>query len=145
MLPDSLAAAIITKVLAFETSEGRSEAVRIHVMDQESLAKQFLTKKGMMIGNRRVESVTWGEGIPRGGVDVIVASNEKSVLAAIEYARKNRAITVSNNPEMAPLGVSLIVYNDEGMPGILLSRRAAQREGLYWEPQILEIAEIIEN
>lgn len=142
VLPDALSAAIIVKVLGFESSERSSASMRIHVLDDEKLAKQLMRFQGSSVRNRDLAVVTFGASIQE-GADVVVASSGDSLRSAIAYAKEHGAITVTNNPELIALGAALIVYDDEGLPGILLDRDAAKRERLYWEPEILHIARMV--
>ncbi len=143
-LPDSLSAAIIVKVLAFESSDRPSESMRIHVLDNKKLARQLEKFVGSDVRGRVLVGVTYGSEIPP-EVDVVVASSGEPLNSAVSYAKTNRAISVTNNPSLVELGAALIVFDDEGLPGILLDREAAKREGLYWEPEILHIARIVGN
>lgn len=143
-LPDSLSAAIIVKVLAFESSDHGMDSMCIHVMDNEELAHQLKEFEGSKVRGRVLSGVTYGASIsPQ--ADVVVASGRVSLVEAVSYAKSNRAISVTNNPKLIELGAALIVFDDEGLPGILLNLDAAKREGLYWEPEILHIARIVEN
>ncbi len=142
ILPDSLSAAIIVKVLAFESSEHRSASIRIHVMDNEKLARQLDKFRGSSIGDRNLVEVSYGSSLVA-GADVVIVSSKSSLKEAIDYATANGAIMVTNNPELQESGAALIVYDDEGLPGILLDRAVAKRDGLYWKPEILQIARIV--
>lgn len=143
-LPDSLSAAIIVKVLGFESSERPNESMRIHVLDNENLALQLAKFEGSEVRGRKLVGVTYGSEIPP-EVNVVVASSGGSINSAVSYAESNRAISVTNNPNLLERGAALVVYDDEGLPGILLDKAAAKREGLYWEPDILHIARIVGN
>lgn len=143
-LPDSLTAAIVIKVLAFESSERESTTLRIHILDNDNLATQFESFVGTSVRSRTLEAVTRGPTVPEEGVDVVIASGEAGLRQAISLAERYRAITVTNNPQLTQLAVSLTVFDDEGLPGILLDKKGARREGLYWEPEILQIAKIVE-
>lgn len=141
-LPHSLSAAIIVKVLAFESSDRSEETMRIHVLDEGKLADELIAYVGTSIRDRSLVGVTRGLEIPE-GVQVVVAVKAGNLDRAIEYARVNKALSVTTNPELKSQGAALIVYDDEGLPGILLNREASGREGLYWEPEILQIARMV--
>lgn len=141
-LPPSLTAAIIVRVVAFETSERDGPALSIHVLDDETLAKELKGHVGVAVGSRTLTNVSFGANLPAGDADVVIATKKNNLSKAIKYSKEVGAISVATDPALAALGVSLVVFDDEGMPGVLLNRAAAKREGLHWEPEILQIAQL---
>ncbi|MBK1879575.1 YfiR family protein [Pelagicoccus mobilis] len=141
-LPPSLSAAILVRLVALDSSRAGAEDIRIHVLGNEALAKELETHVGHSVGARVLGGVSVGDRLPEGRVDVVVVSNRANLPRVLAYSEKRGAISASTNPDFGRLGVSLVIYDDEGMPGILLNRSASRREGLRWEPEILQVAQL---
>lgn len=141
-LPDSLSAAILVRVVGYENSVNRGDRLRIHVLDSASLAEELEAYVGSPVGARSLSAVTVGAITSDLSADVVVATKSAGLKLAVDYARRSGAVSVTTDPSLVGLGVSLIIFDDEGMPGIFLNAEAARRDGLQWEPEILEVAKI---
>lgn len=144
-LPDGLTAAILVKVLELEEECCKTKDLRIHVMDDVPLAESLQKLVGKRIDEGRLSKVTYGHPLPKLGVDILLFNSQRNARTYIEYARRHGALSVTGNRRIVEDGVSLAIYNDEGMPGILLNNASSIREGKNWKPEILEIADLFEE
>lgn len=141
-LPNGLTAAILVKLLELEETRCKSPNIRIHVVDDLDLAESLQKLVGTPINNVRLSSVSFGTKLPKGGTDVVVFSGPGDVSRYVAYAREVGALSVTNNRRNLESGASLAIFNNEGIPGILLNHESSVREGMKWLPEILEVAEI---
>lgn len=144
-LPDGLKAAILVKVLEFEEKSCQIENLRIHVVDDFSLAESLRGLVGKSIKQGRLSKVAYGYSLPKEGVDVLIFNERKNADVYIEYARMHGVLSVTGDRRIVEVGVSLAIFNDEGMPDILLNNASSIREGKKWNPEILEIADLFEE
>ncbi len=141
-LPDVLTATILVKLLELEEKACKTGSLRIHVVDSETLARSIRNFVGARIGSGELVEVTFGSNLPEGGTDVVVFGANQDVADYVEYAKKHRALSVSNVRRGVELGASIAIYDDEGLPGVMLNHESSLREGRKWKPEILEIAEL---
>ena len=76
---------------------------------------------------------------------MLLFNDRKNAKAYIEYARQHGALSVTENRQNLESGVSLVIFNDEGMPGIVLNNASSILEGKKWNPDILEVADLFEG
>lgn len=141
-LPDRLTAAILVKLLELDETTAGKMQLRIHVVDDISLAESLRGLIGRKIGDGTLSSVSIGWDLPTKGTDVLLFTKNRNVGEYVNYARKHNVLTVANGSRFLAQGVSLAIFDDEGMPGILLNNGSSIREGQQWNPEILEIAEV---
>lgn len=142
-LPPSLSAAILIRVISFEELSKNEKDISIHILDEGILSEEIKAHVNARVGSGRLARVTVGADIPDALVDVVVITKASQLEAALEYTERFGSISVGMESAFAERGVSLTIYDDEGMPGILLNRGASDKEGLRWEPEILQVAKVI--
>lgn len=144
-LPDSMTAAILVKLLELEEHACKIEDLRIHVVESEALAESIRRFVGSEIGDGQLKEVTIGGDLPENGTDVVVFEGNRNVSTYVDYARKHGALSVSTLRHGAELGASLAIYDDEGLPGVMLNHESSIKEGRKWKPEILDIAELFKK
>lgn len=141
-LPADLTAAILVKLLELELNVRKSQEIRIHVVDNFQLAEGLQKMVGARSGSARLTQVSFGEALPENGTDVLFFSSGENLESLVDYTRQKGVLSVTNDRWLVESGATLAIYNDEGLPGILLNHESSRREGRKWRPEILEVAEV---
>ncbi len=137
--PAQIQAALFVKLLAFHQGLAGQE-ITIHVVGNDKVASELKRVSGVAIGTGKLGEVTAG-GIPPGKQPSAVYIGDPARLeAAIDYTRKNGAISLTGLPDLVPRGVSLGVGISGGKPRVLLNISASRDEGIRWDPTILKVS-----
>ena len=140
-LPPKLTAAILVKLATFESKAAEKSTLRVHVISDAALFNEL--KNGTW--KTTLVEVSFGPSIPSTGVDVIFISRSTDLDLAIDYSRSNRAIAATDDPRLAKNGASLAVFDDQGLPGILINAAASKAAGLHWKADIMQIAKLTDE
>ncbi len=143
-LPDKLTVAIIFKLIEYDERFDKRESVKVHVISSASIASVMAGYQGKRFNNLEIMKVTHSDKLPESEVDVIFIGGGK-IKEIVDHARENRVLTVTNRPDYSKDGVSLIVFNDEGLPGILINTVSSGLEGVLWKPEVLDVARTIDE
>ena len=142
-LPTTLNGAILLKLLAFEDGLKRKSEISILVVNDDALAANLRQKLGAKVGRGKLVAVH-ANSLPEGvNADVIYLNGERQLHSITDYARKHGALTVGNDLALAHRGVALILFDDEGLPGVTISMKPSKALGLKWDPKVLEISQLI--
>lgn len=141
-LPDKLTSLILLKVAEYDKRIYDKNTLVIHVVDDDLMAEALRKLIGKKIGNAVLSKVTTGYELPGQKVDIIFIGEVDNVKKYLNYSRANKVISVTNKIQYVSKGITLAIYDDEGMPGVILNTMASFKEGVEWFPEILEIAKL---
>ncbi len=144
-LPNSLTAAILIKLIGYEKNSNNKKTVDIFVLGDESFAKELNKYIGKPIASTTLGSVRFGSELPDNPPDVLFIGKFKYIKSATNYTKTHKIMSVSYDPLIVGLGVSLLIFDDEGMPGVILNTSSSHSEGLSWTPEVLEIARTLQE
>lgn len=142
-LPDRLTAAILLKIIEFDKRQAEKNDIHIHVISDEELIAHLKQYEGRKIGQAKISKVTAGVSFPDGEVDVVFIGKTKRLPEILKLTRNNKVTSISSIVEYSAEGVSVVIFDDEGVPGILLNTVSSKLEGASWDPEILEVANVI--
>ncbi|UTA49061.1 YfiR/HmsC family protein [Simiduia sp. 21SJ11W-1] len=142
-LPAALNSMLLLKLLSYEQSLSLRENINILVINDEPLARALKQKTGIKIGQAQLGAVYHNEAPPEKAVHVIYINGEQNLDKTLQYAKTHHALTVSNDLALAHLGVALILHDDEGLPGVVISMKPSRALDLNWDPKVLEISTLI--
>ena len=142
-LPHKLTAAILVKLIEFEKRAESDKSLSIHVVGDSILAGVLREMIGAKSGRRVLGTVTEGDALPESQVDVVLVAKSDNLESILDQARARGIMSASNSRRLAEDGISISIFDDEGMPGVMLNRSASKQEGLTWQPEILEIARVL--
>ncbi|MDN3640540.1 YfiR family protein [Simiduia curdlanivorans] len=143
-LPTQMTGAIILKLMQLEASSDTSNTLNILVINDPSLAKYLSSKVGTKVGKMTLTQV-WQDTAPSQKTpNIIYINTNKQLEKTMAYAKGIKALTISNDLNLAKSGVVLFIYDDEGLPGIALNIDASKRMGYKWDAKILEISKAIQ-
>ncbi len=143
--PPEIVSALIIKLMPFEqTLMSGNGDMTIHVIGSTALADALQKVVGWQIGSRKLGTVTVSDNLPSEKPDVLCITDEKILIEAIEYSRKEKILSMTNDLELVKKGVSLgIGVNEKGKPSISLSLESSKKENLNWNSAVLKIAKTI--
>ncbi len=143
--PPKVAAALITKLIAFEKSlMAKDGDMTIHVIGSAKLVDALKKAIGKKLGKRTLGKVTTGDTLPSGKLDVLILADANMLTKVIAYTRKNKVLSITNDPEMVVGGISLGVgVGSDGKPTVAVNLASSKEEGLDWNPAILKIAKTV--
>ncbi|MBB3168906.1 YfiR/HmsC family protein [Simiduia aestuariiviva] len=142
-LPAALNSVLLLKLLAFEASVSQQQAVHILVVNDDALADALTKKIGSPIGAGKLAAVYRNRAPDNTKLHAIYINGEREPASLSTYAQSQHAVTVGNNLKQAHHGVALILYDDEGLPGISISMSPSKSLGLSWDPKVLEVSTLI--
>ncbi len=143
-LPQRLAVPILLKVLSLEEVTSSKDNIDLLVAGNNLIAEYLQERINASIGQARLNSVSTQFSDDMEPPDVIYVGNVSdsyfSQLSA--YANKHKVMLVSEMPERISKQVVVAIYDNEGMPGILLNLSASKKLALKWDPEILKVVDI---
>ncbi len=145
-LPAPLTSALMLKIVELEQSLSEGQKLTIAVINDKPLARILLSRQGKAIKNSQLNKILpinnlseLREVIP----DIIFVGRTSSTKNIIKFANTHNILTITENIEAVSQGVILALYNNEGIPGILLNLSASKANGFQWQPEILNVASIL--
>ena len=138
--PPKLQAALIMKLLAFNTNLG-ANPFTIHVVGAPDVAAALETHVGKTAGKATLETVTKSDALPADKVNIVYVGNH--VEDAIKYSQSNQILSVTGIPKFVNDGVTLGIGIENKKPKILLNLSSSKSEGINWNPAILKVAATI--
>jgi hypothetical protein len=142
-LPTELTSALLLKAVELETRLGAKDALTILVLGNRELFSALRARRRDVIGTGNLQEILRDELPTKAKPDVIFIGRHTDLTAILEYAQRHQILTVSDNIALASRGVAMILYDDDGLPGILLNITVSKQRGLVWKPEILEFVEPI--
>ncbi len=136
-VPAKLQVALILKLLPF--NKNLSGDISIHVINAPEVASELKAAIGKSFGSFKLAKVTEGDN-PEAGSKVVYINDSKGVSNGTSFSKKNKATTVTGDPDLASSGISLGIGLEDGKPKVLLNLSASKDEGIDWNPAILKIA-----
>ena len=140
-LPPRLTAAIILRIIALESNLQEGSSIRIHVLDDDELYEFLLAQAGQKVGRATLEQVSRGEGELLRTANVVVTSDQ-GIMDKLLPRLPNRPLLLCSTQSKLEGVVAIAVFDDQGMPGILLDPERSRELGLLWKPEILKVAKV---
>jgi hypothetical protein len=142
-LPDGLAAALVLKLIPLEQRLRQQQDINIVVIGSPSLYELLNLSVGRSLGQGKVGSVSNSLEAAR-YADVLYTDQAEVLENLRPYLIERSILTLSRSLDTGKQMVALAMYDDEGMPGIMINTSASRRLGIRWEPAILEVASIFD-
>ena len=139
-LPSSLTAALLVKVANYEHSLTLKDDINILVINDKAVADTLLDKIGVQIAGGKLQGVKHVERYSGEEADIIFIGRMKGAEQLVEKLALKSILTVSGDDRLLEDGVVLCLYDNEGVPGILLNLESSKKSGLLWNPDILNFA-----
>lgn len=140
--PAPVAAALAIKLMGFNNK--LKGDITVYVVGDQNIAQEMKKGVGKSIGAATLINVEVGDELPKSKPNIIFVCSVAKSQACIDYARKNKIMSVTGIPDLANKGVSLgIGVGDDGKPKILLNLSASAEEGIDWNPAIMKVAQTI--
>lgn len=142
-LPSQLTGAIILKLVSLEARLQEEKDITIWVVNDPALAKVLEKRVGKTIGRSTLRAV-YSDGLPDDSKPNLVYINNQNNLP--DYvARANRigAISVAPFRDSTDRGITVLIYDDQGLPGISINMPSSRKLQLQWDPSVLEISDVI--
>lgn len=145
-LPTPLTAALMLRISELEKNISSGQSITIVVINNQSLAKLLENKKGTVIGNKSyikdVIHLNNIKNLENYNANIIYVGRTEQMDTILDYAKTQQAITISSDINSIEQGIVLSLYDNEGIPGILLNLTASKSNSLNWNPDILNIVAI---
>jgi hypothetical protein len=142
-LPARLNAALTLKIASYELHLSNQKHISILVLNDLELSKYLKERIGTKIGNSTLSYVNHDSDINNYTPDIIFVGQQNKLNNTLSYAHKNKVLTITKGKKLALSGVVLTLYDDEGIPGIILNLGASKENDLTWNPEILNFASTI--
>ncbi|WP_075186492.1 YfiR family protein [Teredinibacter haidensis] len=143
-LPAPLMAALLVKVASFERQTSSKQNIVIQVINDDHLAKQLQTYIGQSIGQGKIiEIVSRSQAITE-TTDIVFVGRTSRLIDLLAETRKKNILTFTGHKTLAYEGVIVGLFDNEGVPGILLNLISSRESGLRWETDILDFVTLIE-
>lgn len=143
-LPAPLTAALILKISALEKQTREKKTLTIQVINDEELANYLIEHEGESFGNQTIGNVINGDTLGKQQPDIIFVGRGKSLDAITRYAIAHKIPTFSDDVALVNKNIVMAVYDNEGVPGIVLNQRLSQQHQLLWDPKILNFVKLVE-
>ncbi len=121
----------------------------IYVLGSKSLSESFIKYLGQNVGDATLMSVANGSELPINNPAVLIFTDGSRIEEVREYCRKNKVLSISNNPEFCEQGISLgigmlyqpIFENKYSLQSITiaLNETASNAECMEWYSQIHDV------
>ncbi len=145
-LQPALASTLSKRVASFEKKVSAKKECRIYVLSSPEVLKSLVKSVGKKIGKCKIKTVEGGDVIPPYAPDVLIVGAKAQAVAAINYARSLKILTVALNADMvcngAPVGLA---EGKDGRPHILLNLKASSDFELNWNASIMKYAETLKT
>lgn len=145
-LPARLSSAIAVKLIAMEQSRAGDDSVAIYVVGGAKVYSNLRRihnagQSGLLLAEPKA-----GSGLPKGKVDVIYLAKgyENQLPLYVDYARNHNALLIGESPEYINQGLVFAIFNDKGLPGVMLNINESNRLKLKWDPQVLEVVKLVD-
>lgn len=142
-LPPSLNAALLAKVVSMENRLSAREDLVLMVFNNPALQEQLQSLSNRSDKRVNFQTVVGADTAPASvRPDVIYVNNLGQLQSVIDYAREHRCMLVSHDRELIAEGVAIVLFDDEGLPGIRISKASSRALGLNWNPVLLNFSYI---
>jgi len=142
--PPDVAAAMLVKVIAFESNVSKEKEVTIYVLDAPEVIGELKKGIGKPIGKSTLSAVDSGSVLPVNVPSLLYIGSEAHLDSAMQYTQAHQIPSVTGNPELVKKGVALgFGVGSDNKPKIFLNLSASVKEGLEWNPAILKIAKTV--
>ena len=137
-LPAALTAALVIKVIGYEEHLAASQTVTLLVVADENLYT-LLQRQSQALGGKF--RVSYAEHFsPAQQADVVFLGNKLMPREEISEVRSKARLLLSDHYELLERGAHLILFEDDGVPGIALRVSADDATRVKWNPEILNYA-----
>lgn len=142
--PADVTAAMLIKVIAFETHIANKGEISIYILDAPAVADELQSGVEKPIGKSILKSIQSGNKLPEHPPTLLYIGDPDHLETAIQYTQKNKILSVTGKPDLVKKGVALgFGVGSDGKPKILLNLSSSVKESLDWNPAILKIAKTI--
>ncbi len=143
-LPQRLAAPILIKVISLEEMTSSKDNIDLFVAGNKLIAEYLQKRINTSIGQARLNSVSTQFSDDMEPPDVIYVGNVSDSYFSLlsNYAIKHKVMIVSEAPESISKQVAVAIYDNEGIPGILLNLSTSKKLALKWNPDILKVVDV---
>ncbi|AFV00903.1 YfiR/HmsC family protein [Simiduia agarivorans] len=141
-LPSQLTAAIILKLASLEARLQDEKDISIWIINDPALARVLEKRVGKTIGRSTLRAVHTD--LPAGTRPDLVYINSQNKLPEF-VARANQLGAISMTPfhNGNVKDVTVLIYDDQGLPAITINMPASRQLNLQWDPSVLEISDVI--
>jgi hypothetical protein len=143
-LPEKFTAALLLKLVVLEKGLAEKRELHIHVLDNMLLTEALIDMSKRRRADMLALTITGSSKLPLEVPDVLFIGDRAATERGIQYCEEHKVMSVSDNVALSPAGASLVLYDDDGLPGIILNLATSRKERLHWQAQILEIAEPVD-
>jgi len=142
--PANVASALILKVIKYERNISSGGSISIYVLGNPEAQTELEKGLGLQIGSATLSDVSGGEDLPGAKPSVLFVGQTANTDVAIEYARSNNILSVTNDPELVTKGVTLGVgVGNDGKPKIMINLSSSDEENLNWNADIMKVARTV--
>ncbi|GAA5316440.1 MAG: hypothetical protein AseanaTS_16440 [Candidatus Pelagadaptatus aseana] len=140
-LPEKMSAVLLLKSLELVENLDLQDPVKVLVLGNVKVANTLEALMNNSADRPLQVQVLTNQAPELVQPDVIFLSPQASLPEVMLYAEQSKVLTVTDNIDLATQGVVLTLYDNEGLPGIILNVGASRASGVQWSPQILEVAD----
>jgi hypothetical protein len=145
-LQPALASTLAKRVASFEKQVSAKTECRLYVLSSPEVQKSLAKSVGKKIGTCTIKSVEGGDIIPPYAPDVLIVGAKAQTVAAINYARSLKILTIGLNADMVRAGAPVgVVEGKGGVAAILLNLKASSQFELDWNASIMKYAETLKT
>ncbi|AWB65310.1 hypothetical protein C2869_02110 [Saccharobesus litoralis] len=145
-LPAGLVVPIMLKLVSLEDNLSQQDEITIQVIGRDDVADIAKARVGYAVGNAKLGAVTMADGMPKTAPDVIFAAklSDAALAQLVEYCRQHNVVLIGEQPELINKGLALVLFNDEGVPGVLLNLAKSKQHQLRWHPDVLNVVTVVD-
>ncbi len=142
-------------VCALEENIQNSSKLDVYVFGNKQISRELKKYKNQLIGNVTLNSIKYGNELPKNKPTVIILDDVEKYTEVKEYCRKNNVISISCCPELTEQGLSVGIGSDVKKQDsnflslssvkLLVNLEASRLEGSKWNQDFYDVATVIND
>ena len=143
-LPPTLVVPIMLKLVSLEDGLMDHEKLRVQVIGRADVHQEAMTRIGSEVGNGVLTDVVLSGELLHTPPHVIFAAklDPEQLKKLHQYCQQHGVLLIGEQPELVSQGLALVLYNDEGVPGVLLNLSQSKKFKLRWHPDVLNVVSV---
>lgn len=142
-LPVPLTAALLVKVIDYEKKIASLSSVTILVVEDEHLFLELQQYQGVKNGIVKLQFRSSENLDTEISADVVFLGNRTVSVSAVDKLKQAGRLVLSDHYELLKKGVHLVLFDDEGLPGIAIRVSREPERAIQWKPEILNYATVV--
>lgn len=145
-LPAKLSAAVMLKLLSLEQSISDKKSLSFMVVNEPGILSFLKKYEGKKVGSTLIGQVFEGDLNTKIIPDVIYLGmlNKKEVDKWFDFIKQHKLLSFGQSSKLMTKGMVITIFNDEGVPGVLLNLNASKKLELKWNPKVLDVVKVNE-